>query len=110
MSALDRLEGDERYVLFAGCEAAVPALGPRFTVLQVRSAGYSPAEHFELPLAALRAGVDLYHSPHYVLPWLMPCPSVVTIHDVIHLRYPEHLGRPLAVLAARLLGYVEVLQ
>jgi alpha-1,3-rhamnosyl/mannosyltransferase len=34
---------------------------------------------------------DLFHEPHYVLPFRLPCPSVVTIHDTIHVRYPEHL-------------------
>ncbi len=32
---------------------------------------------------------DLYHSPHYTLPYFVPTPSVVTIHDAIHVSHPE---------------------
>ena len=35
--------------------------------------------------------LDLYHATHYVLPLVVPCRSVVTIHDIIHLLYPEFL-------------------
>jgi glycosyltransferase involved in cell wall biosynthesis len=34
---------------------------------------------------------DVYHAPHYVLPPATPCPSVVTIHDCIHLMFPQYL-------------------
>ncbi|HTY11162.1 MAG TPA: glycosyltransferase family 1 protein [Bacteroidota bacterium] len=34
-------------------------------------------------------GVSLFHSPHYTLPFGLKCPSVVTIHDLIHLRFPR---------------------
>ena len=44
--------------------------------------------------------VDLFHAPHYVLPFALPCPAVVTVHDLIHLRFPEHHGR-LALAYAR---------
>jgi glycosyltransferase involved in cell wall biosynthesis len=40
------------------------------------------------PRAAL--GADLFHAPHYVLPYGLRCPAVVTVHDLIHLRFPEH--------------------
>ncbi len=35
---------------------------------------------------------DLFHEPHYILPFCLPCQSVVTIHDLIHVRFPEHLS------------------
>jgi glycosyltransferase involved in cell wall biosynthesis len=43
-----------------------------------------------------REGADLFHAPHYVLPPLVPCRSVVTIHDCIHLRFPQYLSSRLA--------------
>ena len=33
----------------------------------------------------------MFHAPHYVLPPLTPCRTVVTIHDCIHLRFPQYL-------------------
>lgn len=62
---------------------------------------YSVSEHLFLPLALRRIGADLFHSPHYVLPLLTRCPSVVTIHDVIHLLFPQYLPSRSAVHYAR---------
>lgn len=52
---------------------------------------YSIMEHISLPFQARRSDVDVFHSPHYTLPLLLPCPSVVTIHDLIHVKFPEYL-------------------
>lgn len=38
--------------------------------------------------------IDLLHSLGYVQPLLCPCRSVVTIHDLSFLRYPEAFNRP----------------
>ena len=40
--------------------------------------------------ALSRAGCDVFHAPHYVVPFLPPRATVVTIHDLIHLKRPEH--------------------
>lgn len=67
---------------------AARAGGPIDEVI-VRAGKYSLAEHLVLPRAARRAGVELFHAPHYTLPLLWNGPSVVTIHDLIHLRFPR---------------------
>jgi glycosyltransferase involved in cell wall biosynthesis len=43
-----------------------------------------------------RERVTLFHAPHYVLPPLVSCRSVVTIHDCIHLMFPQYLPGRLA--------------
>ena len=43
------------------------------------------------------SGVTLFHAPHYVLPPLVRCRSVVTIHDCIHLMFPQYLPNRLAL-------------
>jgi glycosyltransferase involved in cell wall biosynthesis len=53
---------------------------------------YSLAELWTLAGHARRDRVELFHAPHYVCPPLLPCPAVITIHDLIHLRLPA--GRP----------------
>lgn len=53
------------------------------------SAGkYGIMEHLSLPMRAYRDRLDLFHSPHYTLPLLIRTPSVVTVHDLIHLLHP----------------------
>ena len=58
---------------------------------------YSIAEQMGLPRILRRHKVDLLHSPHFNLPVVRPCPTVVTIHDVIYLAckedLPSRLGR-----------------
>jgi glycosyltransferase involved in cell wall biosynthesis len=45
---------------------------------------------FSRPLKEIRA--QLLFSPHYTLPFNLPCPSVVTIHDLIHLHFQNKMG------------------
>src|SRR5262249_35870934 len=54
-----------------------------------------------VPLALRREGVSLFHAPHYVLPPLVACRSVVTIHDCIHLMFPQYLPNRAALAYAR---------
>lgn len=35
-----------------------------------------------VPLSVRRNGLDVFHSPNYTLPITLPCPSVVTVHDL----------------------------
>ncbi len=65
-----------------------------------RSPCYSARELFTLTPKLLGLKADLYHATHYVLPYLLPCRAVVTIHDIIHLLYPEFLPNRVAFLYA----------
>jgi glycosyltransferase involved in cell wall biosynthesis len=76
-------------------------LGSRFTAVPDRSEPYSISEQVSIPLDLRRYRIDLFHEPHYVLPPLVPCPAVVTIHDCIHLRFPQYLPNRLAHVYAR---------
>jgi glycosyltransferase involved in cell wall biosynthesis len=49
----------------------------------------------------MRERPDVFHAPHYVLPPAVRCPSVVTIHDTIHLTFPQYLPNKLAYAYAR---------
>lgn len=46
-------------------------------------------EQFIAPPAALAHRLHLFHGPVNVVPLAMPCPTVVTIHDLAFLVYPE---------------------
>ncbi len=75
-------------------------LPENFHVTVQRSPVYSARELVALSWHLLRLKVDLYHATHYVLPLIVPCNSVVTIHDIIHLLYPEFLPNRLAFIYA----------
>ena len=100
---LARLDQRTEFVLF--CHRAdvdaLSVLGPNFRPVVEESGNYSIAEQLRIPLALRREKVTLFHAPHYVLPPLVTCPSVVTIHDCIHLMFPQYLPNALALTYAR---------
>jgi glycosyltransferase involved in cell wall biosynthesis len=91
LTGLARLAPDDEFLVFLPPRGRLPVESPRFTVLHSEARNYGLSEHVSLPLRAAWKGADLYHAPHYVLPWLTHGPAVVTIHDIIHLRFPEYL-------------------
>jgi glycosyltransferase involved in cell wall biosynthesis len=100
---LARIDQVSEYVLL--CAAAdmhvAPTLGPNFRAVLEPSPNYSIREQWHVPLVLQRERPDVYHAPHYVLPAAVPCPSVVTIHDCIHLMFPQYLPNRRAYLYAR---------
>ena len=75
---------------------AVRDLGDRVTAVPDSSKNYSLREQVSVSRHLLRLRPDLFHATHYVLPAVVPCPAVVTIHDAIHLLFPELLRSRLA--------------
>lgn len=63
---------------------------------------YSVSEMVELSVLARLEEFDVYHAPHYVVPIGLPCPAVVTIHDLIHIKFASMFGR-IKPMIARLL-------
>lgn len=88
--------GDE-YVAFAPADAVLPR-GVEHVV--VDTPHYSLRELIAVGRAADRARLDLFHAPHYVVPFTK-VPLVVTVHDLIHLRHPNPLAR---LYARRMIG------
>jgi alpha-1,3-rhamnosyl/mannosyltransferase len=98
INGLMECRGEEEYVLF-GSEDARPAVLPEgFTFHAVEAPNYSIRELFLMGRAIRRARIDVFHAPHYVVPFTT-CPTVVTIHDLIHLRMRHR--NPLAPVYAK---------
>jgi len=73
----------------------LPAPNGHLTALRLRRGGApeSPWAQLELPLAARRAHLDVWHSPFPAVPLLVPAPVVVTQHDCIPERFPQYFSR-----------------
>lgn len=102
--ALARIDHQNEYALLcrpADCDA-IAALGDNFRAVPEPSGNYSVKEQWHVPLTLRRVKADVFHAPHYVLPQFLPCPAVVTIHDCIHLRFPEYLPNRFAYGYAKL--------
>ena len=95
--------GANEYVLFVRPEDRDFAadLPPNFRSVVERSPVYSVREIGMMTWRISRSSLDLYHATHYVLPAVVPCPTVVTIHDIIHLLYPGFLPSRAASLYAQ---------
>ncbi|MBI3932142.1 MAG: glycosyltransferase family 4 protein [Acidobacteria bacterium] len=100
---LARLDRETTYFLLCdrADEATLRDLAENFVPVVEDSAGYGIKEHWSIPHQLRRLKADLLHSPHYVLPWLCPIPSVVTVHDCIHLLFPQYLPNRMALHYAR---------
>lgn len=57
---------------------------------------YSLSESTALLKGIPQEEYDLFHSPHFTLPMNLKIPSVVTVHDLIHILKPSGIGKPLA--------------
>jgi glycosyltransferase involved in cell wall biosynthesis len=68
---------------------------PNVTLVPAPVGVFSAQQQWHLPRLARVQRLDLYHSPHYMLPYALPCPSVVTIHDLIPYLYPDSLPNPM---------------
>jgi glycosyltransferase involved in cell wall biosynthesis len=100
---LAQLDTENRYLLLVGPNGpeALAGLPENFALVPERSKVYSVRELFALSWRLWRLKLDLYHATHYVLPMVVPCRAVVTIHDIIHLLYPEFLPSRLAFFYAQ---------
>jgi len=91
LDALLRLDRENEYVVFYND----PVHLGRFPLArEIVLPGKSPLsrlwrEHVLLPRACGRERVDLLHCPKSAIPYFSPCPTVVTLHDLIPLRHPE---------------------
>jgi glycosyltransferase involved in cell wall biosynthesis len=100
---LARLDRETEYVLICRAEdrGFGASLGPNFRIAVDDSKPYSLREQFSVPFTVARMRATVLHEPHYVLPPLVTCRSVVTIHDCIHLRFPQYLPTRGALAYAR---------
>ena len=74
--------------------ARLPAVAPdlRFAVVE-RASALGAREQIAVPLALRRVGARLVHFLSVYAPLAAPRPYVITIHDLIHLRFPAYFKR-----------------
>ena len=103
LRGLARLDRQNEYVVLCRNRDAggVNDLGANFRAVIESARPYSFGEQIWIPLSLVRERVHLLHEPHYVLPPAIRCRSVVTIHDCIHLMFPQYLPGKLAHAYAR---------
>lgn len=93
MQALGKLDSENQYILVAhksdsGLLTGLPA---NFTLTWLEGRDTEFSDHFSFPLFLHSLHADLFHIPITIVPFFMPRPYVVTVHDVSRLMfdYPE---------------------
>ena len=91
LDALGRIDTDNEYLVFYNDPLH---LGRFPWAREIVLSGKSPLcrlwrEHVALPLACRREKVDLLHGPKSAVPYWSPCPTLVTLHDLIPITHPE---------------------
>lgn len=116
IGAMSRLDDAHRYVLFVNRRNAdfFPS-GDRFTQVMAPLAPEREIwplrlawQHLLLPRQARRLGLDVLHSPFDTAPVWLPCPSVVTVMDLISdVFYPAHFPGDVSFIKARYLFHAK---
>jgi len=83
-----RAGGEERIGLIGRPEELAFWSGPVFAA---RAPIYTLREQWEVVSAFRRSRAEILHVPHYNLPALLVSRCVVTVHDLIHLKFPQFL-------------------
>jgi glycosyltransferase involved in cell wall biosynthesis len=100
---LARIDRTNEYVLL--CQQAdldiATRLGANFRTILEPSPNYSVREQIHVPWVLRRERPDVFHTPHYVLPPAVRCRSIVTIHDCIHIMFPQYLPNRMAYAYAK---------
>ena len=84
--------------------SALGRWGRDVSVIYDSTPKYSLREYFAMPLRyrSELATHDLFHSPHYTLPFGIKIPRIVTVHDIIHMTHPDTaLHKPISSMLIR---------
>ena len=98
LRTLSEIDGDHEYVVYTH-EEAMPiehreGWSVEFRVGRTRSRlGRILWEQLCLPELLRRDGIDVLHAPAYVMPLRARVPTVLTVHDVIALKFPRLASR-----------------
>ena len=92
-SALSEMHTTHEFTLFAGSSDLANMKPP--TGWRIEKADYGKYSIGEIALLgrhALAGKAELFHEPHYTLPARLKGRSVVTVHDLIHLKMPQYFS------------------
>jgi glycosyltransferase involved in cell wall biosynthesis len=91
------LHSDEILLLFHGPEQASSWIhdlvgNHQCESSMVTASPFSLAQQWQIPRLLRKAGAHLYHSPYYLMPYRPGIPTVMTVYDLIPLRFPQFVS------------------
>jgi len=106
LKSLSKIDRENEYFLIGFSPSSLPPLGKNFNFVRTKAKKYSISEHIKIPILLREIKCDIFHSPHYVVPFFYKGLTTATIHDVIHLLFPSYL--PLKIL--RYYAYFQIMR
>jgi glycosyltransferase involved in cell wall biosynthesis len=94
VQALAKVDQTNRYVVVISAAEApqLAGLPPQFETVNHNAADNRAAEHIAFPIFLRRLSTDVYHIPLNRVPFFMPRPYVVTVHDMSSLLFNHEPG------------------
>lgn len=90
-----------KYSVAVGSESKIRKYDKEIKIISFEEKIYSIKEQFKYPYKQLRRnGVTVLHAPHYNAPLFWNGKLTVTIHDLIHLKFPQYLPNKAAFVYA----------
>jgi alpha-1,3-rhamnosyl/mannosyltransferase len=92
LQALAATDHENQYLVLYGEKNPLEGVAPtNFETRQLDIGLNSPMAGLALPRLASSWRADVAYFPFWLMPLVMPCPSVVAIHDLIYCNFPQHL-------------------
>lgn len=92
VEGLSQVETDEEFVLLLNRkDHSSWVRHGRFRVRRLWTPSHHRLEQWTLPVETALARLDLLHSPDFIPPFRRTCQSVITIHDLAFMLYPDLL-------------------
>ena len=94
VGALSRLDDENEYILLVNYDKLAPLVQRKknLSLYKIGSKWMGLGEQLELPAVLNKLKPDLFHATSFVAPLFYADKQVITIHDMIHLLFPEHYG------------------
>jgi glycosyltransferase involved in cell wall biosynthesis len=91
VQTLARLDSEDQYVLIAREDDGheLGRLPARFETVTSPFVDGSRRNHLQLHFLLRDRDIDLFHVPHMNVPFIVPCPYVITVHDLAEFLFPS---------------------
>ncbi|MHB9032516.1 MAG: glycosyltransferase family 4 protein [Anaerolineae bacterium] len=104
IEALQQINADDDFIIMQGRRNQDPILArPNFTTRTLLTPCHHRLEQITLPWEINPLKLDVLHSPDFIAPFRIRSRSVITIHDLVFLLYPNFLDKD----AARYYGQID---
>lgn len=77
-------------VAYESPQRPLAASHPNLRKVPVAAGCYSLKAQYELARRARLDRIDVFHTPFYLAPFLVSCPTLITVHDVIPFLFPVY--------------------